>query len=268
MSALGLAMAPIFLSDSSQSTELSSVDTAVQWSNSVGANLIVDHADRRRSLKEALNVVLERTSTDLLVQMNADVVVPVESLARMLGHLLVEPKPAVAVGSVLPDPSIRGLRYRAGTWQLRAVWRTASIERKELARAEGAFWGAWRVFYAGYRYPIGKGSIHDDVELAAALNRGGFLARNAADAVVYKVPPGSLADLCSGSVRWQAAAPAHRRRQTDYAAALIETIRDPVGAVMYARARLWCRAYRRRFVPGSASEFWTPLQTTKRTSEK
>src|SRR2546427_12707280 len=95
------------------------------WDERVGAMLVVDHANQRRSLKEALNNAFERVDSDLLVQVNADVVVPGNSLATMLNCLTQDSPPIAAVGAVLPDPMhLRG-RHRAGAWQMRAVWRAA-----------------------------------------------------------------------------------------------------------------------------------------------
>lgn len=265
VSTLGLA-ATIFVSDSSDTPQSSSEHTAMEWAHRTGALLVVDHSDTRRSLKEALNNAFERVDSDLLVQVNADVIVPVRSLAVMLHRLTQAPPPIAAVGTVLPDPLHSSGARRAGAWQMRAVWRAASLSEGEVTRAEGAFWGCWREFYKSYRYPLGSGSIHDDMELAKALARLDQRSVNVPDAHVYKVPPGSLADFCSARVRWAAAAPGYSRRWTEYIAAAIEARHDPVGAVLFLRAVLWCWAHRGQFEQLSASETWMPLQSTKRQS--
>jgi len=72
MSALEFSDVPVFLSDSSNSSmDSATVDAATSWAQSVGAVLVVDHSDTRRSLKQALNVTLEQCYTDLLLAINA-----------------------------------------------------------------------------------------------------------------------------------------------------------------------------------------------------
>ena len=259
--------AAIILSDSCTAPSLSSVEAATRWARQAGARLIVDHVDRRRSLKEALNAIFERSDSDLLVLVNADVLVPPASLAALLGALLEEPRPEVVVGAIRPDPNFSSLRRRAGLWQMRAVWRASVLMDRSIHpgsfRSEGAFWGTWRTFYANYRFPVGSGSIADDTELTRALVRMRARATNAAEAFVYKVPPGSFSDLCIATVRFRVAAAHHVRRRLEYVAALHEGVGDPIGALLYAVARMWCVARYRRARRG-ASELWMPVATTKR----
>ena len=150
---------------------------------------------------------------------------------------------------------------------MRAVNTAALLAPRSISlnsfRAEGAFWGVWRSFYAGYRFPIDSGSIHDDVEIVRALIEGGHECRNAAQAFVYKIPAGSLDDLCSATLRSGQAEPGHKRRRYEYLAATMEALRDPVGAVLYVVARLWCRTHRDRLLRG-ISDKWRVSDTTKR----
>lgn len=268
ISRLGITNAVVILSDSCDLPNLSSAESASSWARSVGANLIVDSSEQRRSLKEALNILLARADTDVFISVNADVVVPTQSLLAMFYHLFAKPRPAVAIGSALPDPACSDLKCRAGAWQMRTVWRAATLASPSIGRtsvrSEGAFWGAWRSFYSNYRYPIGHGSINDDIELTRALVVGAFPCRNAAKAFVYKIPPSSELDLCSGTLRFRAGSPEHRRRLNEYAAALIECLRDPIGAVLYGRARLWCWRNQNRILGEASSEQWRVLNTTKR----
>jgi len=262
---LGLKDPQFILSESCDSKALCSVPWARGWAESSGVSLLIEHGSTRRSLKEALNIILGRALSDILIISVADVIVPDESLAILLRHLLAQPRPVVAIGGVLPDPAAkRNLRSRAGSWQIRAVWRAASLSPRNQVRAEGAFWGAWREFYSGFRYPIRTGSIHDDVELARTLSKAGARVTNAVDAFVYKIPPSSFQDLCLATVRWGAAAPDHNRPGREYLAAIVEAVRDPVGASMYAVARLWCRANLKRFRGRSDSEMWEASASTKR----
>jgi len=266
---LGVTEAQIILSDSSDIAGRSSAEYATEWADSVGARLMVDSVDRRRSLKEALNATFECARSDLLVLLNGDVKIPAASLRAMLYGLLASPRPVVAIGATLPDPAFSTFDRRAGAWQLRAATRSARLSPRSIApdsfRAEGAFWGVWRNFYSTYRYPIGDGSIADDVELTEALIKGGYACRSVPDAFVYKVPPNSVVDLCLGLVRGQVALAEHNRRGNDYLAAVIEAARDPLGAFLYGLARIWCRRNRRRLREESVSEWWRMLGSTKRT---
>jgi hypothetical protein len=264
MRELGILDAPIIVSDSANTAPLAAAPHVTAWAAQVGGHVIVDHSDRRRSQKEALNNIFEIADSDLLIQVNADVLVPTSSLAALFRHLLAEPRPFIAIGGILPDPAFNGLERRAGAWQMRSVWRAAYRMPRDAVRSEGAFWGAWRKFYANFHYRVGGGSLADDVELAAAIHRDGIPVHNAADAFVYKVAPGSLQDFCSGLVRWSGASPQYRRGRSEYSAALIEAVRDPAGAALYSLGLIWCLANRRRFRTEAVSEMWTPLQSTKR----
>jgi len=225
---------------------------------------VINHSDRRRSLKEALNVILDIARADVLVVTVSDVLIPSESLPMLLYHLLCGPETQVAIGSVLPDPSTGGLKYRAGVWQLRAGWRLASWLPRNSVRAEGAFWAARRSFYRNYRFPVGHGSIADDIELAQTIVVRGAVAKNAFEAFVYKIPPGSPGDFSLTLLKWQAASPRHVRFRKEYLAAAWEAALDPLGALLYCRARIWCRVFGSQFAPDASSETWTPVTTTKR----
>jgi hypothetical protein len=269
LSRLGLTSSPLFLSESYDHTALSSAESASSWARGVGANLEIDSIDRRRSAKEALNVVFARATSDVLILVDADVLIPVQSLLAMIHCLFAKPRPAAVIGATLPDPEFSGLRHRAGAWQMRAVTRATSLAPRSITgpnsfRAESAFCGAWRSFYSAYRFPIGSGSISDGVELSRALVNAGHRSRNAAEAFVYKIPAGSLIDLCSSTVRGRVSIPEHKRRSNEYLAAAIETALDPVGAILYGYGRFWCWRNRRRLLSVSASEQWHISGTTKR----
>jgi hypothetical protein len=268
MSALELNGSAVILSESYDVPTLSCEKFAREWADTAGVRLQINSSARRRSLKEALNTVFDQAQADVLVVVVDDVLVPSESLAILLRHLYDLPRPVAAIGSTLPDPEFSGLRRKAGAWQLRAVTRAARLSRQVIDsrsfRAEGAFWGVWRAFYATYRFPLGSGSIHDDVEFTSALIERGYACRNAADAHVYKVPAQTLLDLCSGTVRGRVALPGRTRQRAEYAAAVIETARDPLGAFLYGMSRLWCRLTYKRRLRDSSSEQWRVSKTTKR----
>jgi Glycosyltransferase like family 2 len=268
LGALRLTNSVVILSDSYDQPGRSSAPAATSWARDVGAKLEINTVDRRRSVKEALNVVFEQARSDVLILVNADVLVPTQSLLSMLNALFSAPRPIAAIGTILPDPAFSSLNHRAGAWQMRAVWRASRLSARWIGpnsfRAEGAFCGVWRAFYSTYRFPVGTGSIYDDVEFTRALVNGRCPCRNATEAFVYKVPPGSVADLCSGTLRFRAASPEHRRHANEYVAALVETVRDPLGALLYGVGRIWCRRHRLRDSDDSFSEQWRVLDTTKR----
>lgn len=259
---LGREDAVILLSDSSESS--ATQRAAEAWARERSACLVVHHSDRRRSLKEALNVILEHTTTDLLICVTADVVVPSTSLSALLGHLLDPDGCDVAIGTVLPDRKGRGVAGRAGTWQLRAVRRLARRLPATAVRAEGAFWGSWQTFYSSFRYTIGSGSLADDVQLAHFLAANPFRVRNATDAVVLKVPPSSLHDFALTAIRWAAAEPNRPSTLASLPVAVLEACADPIGAACYLVARAYTASRRRALLPSVDTEYWEVACTTKR----
>ncbi|MDA8265379.1 MAG: glycosyltransferase family A protein [Actinomycetota bacterium] len=268
MKALGISGAPVFLSDSSPDS--ATVDAATTWANTSGASLVIDHSDVRRSLKAALNVALAWCRSDLMLVTVADVIVPTDSLASLLGTLLADPRPAIAVGVAKPDPTARGLCYKAGAFQLRTVAREVDLRPPEM-RAEGALWGAWRSFYEELRFPEGVGSIADDVELAKAVAARGVRAVTSKGALVYKIPAGTLRDFCLQTRRFYYATAGMRTRRRDwlsYGALVQEAACDPIGALCYAAYRLYGAAFASRFAAAAHSETWDPSPSTKRAGER
>src|SRR5204863_8528974 len=91
----------------------------------------------------------------------------------------------------------------------------------------------------------------------------GVSVRNCWKAVVYKVPAANLRDFMLQTHRGYAAVGARRRRRAEVAAAALEAAKDPLGALLYARARLWsAREQRRR--PSTWREEWDVTPSTKR----
>jgi glycosyltransferase involved in cell wall biosynthesis len=258
---LGLAPCPLILSDSSETTE--TVDAAREWARSAPIQLVVDRSERRRSAKEARNVIMDRARSDLLLQLDADVVLPTRSLYRLLVCLTRPPAPAVAVGSAVPDPAFGGVAHRASAWQLTATHRYASWLPENAVRAEGAFWGSWASFYRDYRFRVGLGPPVDDVDLAVQLRERGIPTRNCWKAFVYKVPADTLRDFAQQTKRGHAAVGPRRRTVRELGAAAIEASRDPVGAVLYLRARLRASRQAEAF-RGRREEQWDVEQSTKR----
>jgi cellulose synthase/poly-beta-1,6-N-acetylglucosamine synthase-like glycosyltransferase len=224
---------------------------------------VVDRSERRRSQKEARNVIMERASSDLLVHVDADVIVPPTSLFHLLRCLTEPPLPAVAVGVAAPDPHYRSVRHRAAAWQMNATRRYASWLPVDAVRAEGACWAAWSSFYREYRFPLGAVSLHDDISLALHLRERALSVRNCWKAVVYKVPAGTLRDFMLQTLRFYAAGGASTPRLRQLAAGAVEAAKDPLGAGLYVHARIWAvREQRRR--PTTWGETWEVTSSTKR----
>jgi glycosyltransferase involved in cell wall biosynthesis len=261
LDALGLADARVILSDSSETS--ATVDAACAWAKESGMRLVVDRSERRRSEKEARNRLMALASSDILVQVDADVVIPPGSLSTLLLCLTEPPTPEVAVGVAAPDPEFVHRPYRAGTWQLNVTRRYASRLPNDAVRAEGAFWGVWRSFYRDYRLPLGTGSPHADLCLAQHLSEHHIPTRNCWHAVAYKIPPGNLNDFFLQTQRWYAASGSRRRNLTELRAAVSEAARDPIGAALYAHSRIWsAREQRRRRT--AWQEAWDVTPSTKR----
>jgi len=261
---LGLEDASIFLSDSSPGH--ATVDAARQWASTAGCRLLVDHSDERRSLKQALNVALASCETDVIVVTNADVVVPAASLAYLIEPICALHCADVVAGVAAPDPSAKGFRHRAGTFQLNVVHRLVRTGDSSM-RAEGALWAAHRRFYAQWRFPIGQGSVADDVELARTVEAGEFRGVTVADALVFKVPPGSIGDFCLQTRRCYFATADHRpavRSTAEWKAFGAETARDPLGSTLYVAYRVAAAVTARRWARSAHSETWEPSLSTKR----
>lgn len=261
---LGIADATVLLSDSSPDS--ATVDAAGQWASTAGCRLMVDHSDTRRSLKQALNVALASCETDVVVVAVADVVVPAASLAHLIEPIYAVHSPDVVVGVAAPDWSVKGIRYRAGAFQLNAVRRLVRTGGSSM-RAEGALWAAHRRFYGQWRFPIGRGSVSDDIELAGAVEAGGFRGLTVADAVVFKVPPGTIRDFCLQTRRWYFASADHRpavRSTGEWKTFGAEAVRDPLGAVLYSAYRGVAALTARHWAQPAHSEMWEPSMSTKR----
>lgn len=268
LTSLQLGGCRLILSESYSEPSLSSAKPAAEWAATTQASLHIDSASQRRPKKEAVNRIFDRAGSDVLVLLDADVLVPRDSLAAMLYHLFNSPRPVAVAGATLPDPAASGLNYRAGAWQLRASTRAASLAPRlvdqKSPRIEGAFWGSWRAFYSTHRLAVGIGSLAEDVEIAQLLSAGGYTYLNVPEAFVYKMPPGSLVDLCLGTIRSDVALAGRKRGGNEYLAALIEAVRDPFGAALYFWGRIWCRRNRGRLLRASATEHWQMLTSTKR----
>lgn len=265
---LGQSSAPIFLSDSSP--DRSTVEAASRWARLAGAQLKVNHSDRRRSLKEALNVALAAADTDLLIVVVADVVVPAESLAHLIEPLCTSQPSDVVVGLAAADPSSRGLRYGAGRFQLNVIKRLVQSGDGSI-RAEGAFWACNKSFYRSWRFPIGSGSVADDVELARSLEAGNYRGSTAPHALVYKIPPGTIRDFCLQTRRSYFAIGAKatkplRRGRESWVALANESRHDPLGSACYIIYRVIAAVTSRWYVKATHTETWEPSHSTKRNS--
>lgn len=260
--ALGLDASPILLSDSSDTME--TVEAARSWANRAGAHLSIDHSSHRRSPKEALNVILSSCRSEVLIQVNADVLVPRLSLQALLANLTHPDGCDVAIGAVMPELTSRGLAARAAIFQMCAVYRVVCLLPQDAIRAQGALWGAHRAFYAHFRYSVGAGSLADDVQLCKELSAGSWRVRNASDAVAFTVPPTSLRDFALSTRRYFAADPANSRDVRQLRAAVEQAVIDPLGLACYAAARLYSATVGQHLNALCNTEYWEPVLTTKR----
>ncbi|MGH9891027.1 MAG: glycosyltransferase [bacterium] len=258
---IGVPNYAIILSDSSVTRE--TVEAAGTWATLTGVRIRIDRSEQRRSPKEALNNIFDLAEADALVLVDADVLIPSSSLAHLLFDLIDPPPPDIAVGSAGPDPAFRALRYRASIWQMNVTRRVAARRPRKAIRSEGAFWGTRKAFYRAYRFPIGTGSIADDVELARHARREGLHVRNSWRAEARKKPAGSLEDFYIQTYRSYAASGGLDRRPRDLRDVFLEASSDPLGALMYLLSRGWAwRRARRR--PDAFEERWLVAESTKR----
>ena len=265
LNALGVASSQILLSDSSDT--MATASAARAWADQTGAHLSINHSSVRRSLKEALNVLLAACHSELLLVANADVLVPTASLRALTTHLIHPDGCDVAIGATLPERSSSGPVARAATFQMRAVYRCAQLLPHDAIRAEGAFWGAHRSFYRDFRYTVGAGSLADDVQLVQRLRQGQWRVHNAVDAVVLKIPASTLRDFTLSTRRYYAADPRGHRNILQLRAAAVEASVDPVGFACYTLARVYGATLGRRLDAMSNTEFWEPGLSTKRRGE-
>lgn len=265
MASVGLESSPIIVSDSSDT--VATVDASVEWAQHQGASVVIDRCERRRSLKEALNVAFDRpeAQVDIVVTTVSDVTHRGGALAALLDQLVGPSHCAVAVGGVRPDPAYRALRYRAAAWQSCAVYRSAVLAGPRAVRAEGAFWGARHEFLRQFRYPLGEGSPVDDVELARAVIRQGVAFANVPDAVVYKVPAGSFRDFVAMTRRsHEAIDGTPPRNAAALRATALEAAVDPLGFACYVVWRVIGRVKSGSTGSVTTSDLWDPQASTKR----
>lgn len=267
MTDLALTDAPIVLSDSSPATD--TVVAAQGWAAEAGARLVVDRSDRRRSAKEALNVAFQRLDelgADVAIMVNPDVVVAPGSVASLLTALGAFPGAMVATGLTAPDPAYRGVRRAAAAWQMHLIGRAARMAPPDAPRAEGSLWAARRSLFRDFRFELNSGSNHDDIELARALRARGWSSVSVVTAIAYKVPAASPRDFTRTTRRTRQAMGRQDVGAPMYRAAMLEAVRRPGGAAMYALYRLYGATIGRGLGVSANPELWDPVASTKRPS--
>jgi hypothetical protein len=207
---------------------------------------VVDHSQNRRQIKEALNVAFSKSEVaraDYVMVTNDDVVIDLDCAFNLLGALNENTDATIAVGCVRPDPSFSKGNRRAGAFQLNVVASIANELPLAAARAEGAIWATRGSFASSYRYPVGEGSIVDDVELISYIRTQRLLALNIPRAIVYKVPPSSFLDFANQTRRSSSVAEPSGAAAVSLAMKLhvfaLELMRDPLGASRYVAYRIF-----------------------------
>ena len=258
----------LVLSDSSPDD--GPVAAARKWAAEVGCGLVVDHSDTRRIQKEALNVAFSKpevAAANVVVVTTDDVLLDVSSIDQLVHALTAHPEATIAVGSTRPDPLHSAGARRAGAWQLEVVAEIGRRMPPKSLRSEGALWATWGEFAESFRYPIGYGSIADDVALAEHISRHHLTAINVHQAIAYKVPPLGFAEFYQQTRRSQVAI------ETTHASGLSLSIRgravataalrNPAGALNYGLYRLGMLGGTGRSAPPH-DEQWTRQRSTLR----
>ena len=224
------------ISDQTREWELVEL-AALSWSTipRIGDKL------RRRS-----NVAFSKSEVaraDYVMVTNDDVVIDLDCAFNLLGALNENMDATIAVGCVRPDPSFSKGNRRAGAFQLNVVASIANELPLAAARAEGAIWATRGSFASSYRYPVGEGSIVDDVELISYIRTQRLLALNIPRAIVYKVPPSSFLDFANQTRRSSSVAEPSGAAAVwlaiNFHVFALELMRDPLGASRYVAYRIF-----------------------------
>lgn len=241
-----------------------------EWAAEVGCGLVVDHSDTRRIQKKALNIAFSKpevAAANFVVVTSDDVLLDVSSIDHLVHALTAHPEATIAVGSIRPDPLYTAGARRAGAWQLELV---AGIGRRlppKSLRSEGSLWATRGKFAQSFRYPIGHGSIADDVDLADYISRHQLTALNVHQAIAYKVPPLGFAEFHQQTRRIQVALEtAHAPRPSlsiRGCAVATAALRNPAGALNYGLYRLGMLGGAGRSAP-PPDEQWTRIRSTLR----
>jgi len=233
----------LVLSDSSPDENI--CDQARTWADQSGCRLVIDHSSSRRYVKEALNAALSKSEVadaDIVIFTNDDVEFDVNCVSNIVRSLSEDTVATIAVGSVLPDPRFRGGGRRAGAWQMDVVAEIARRLPSTASRAEGAIWATRGSFAGVYRYPIGSGSIADDVELQEYVSKHNVVTLNVPGAVVYKIPPLGFLEFALQTQRFRTASRTAKgvalSPLVKSQAVLVSLAKSPLGALQYLAYRI------------------------------
>ena len=232
----------LVLSDSSPVDDIT--NEARSWAETANCVLVVDHSYSRRYVQEALNVAFSKkevSGADLVLVTNDDVVFDVSCVSILMRTLCEEVSATMVVGCALPDPRYLSGGRRAGAWQMKAAERIIRRWPATTARAEGSIWATRGTFAGSYRYPLGSGSISDDIELQNHVLRNGLICLSVAQAVVYKIPPRGFAEFSIQSRRNFASSIAGEMvlpsKWVKLKVGFICMLGDPLGAIHYLSYR-------------------------------
>lgn len=253
------------------SPTLGPVEEVQKWASEINCTLVVEHLDLRAIMKVALNVAFQKPETlssDIVIVTNDDVLFRHDTITNLVNHLINNEEISIAVGVATLDENYSKLKgRRAGAWQLQFNKQLAHNLPNDSIRAEGSIWAARGDFISGFRYPIGSGSISDDVELATFVSTNGLSAANAKNAVVLKVPTKGFKEFSQQTRRFQKARseapPLKIPRRLIFLSIIEAFVSNPIGFISYVSYRLGMYLKLDFRLPKS-DENWERQQSTSR----
>jgi hypothetical protein len=205
---------------------------------------------------------------DVVVIVDADVLVEAVTLAELLEPLAAHPATAVVTGIGWPDQRTWG--RRASAFQLLLTARLTRSLGPDIVRAEGRL-TAYRVGpFAEMTWR--PGYVHDDTQMAAFALRRGLRGHSSSRARVVVTPARGYRDFYNQTYRSYAArralvaagGPELVQAGPLQAGVAVATAarQDPVGAAAYLAARL-VSVVRHRVAPLAFSDAWDQARSTK-----
>lgn len=143
------------------------------------------------SLEQARRWFLERAGPDdVLVGINADVVVDIGAFEALLSPFTVEPGLTAAWGNSRPSTERRG--RRASTFQMKLTCNLAAVMRTDVAQVEGRLWALRPQRIPNFAW---DGDVVDDLQLSDYVASHETPCRLAPEAVVWVTPAHGLKEF-------------------------------------------------------------------------